>query len=371
MAITPIRKPWCSTMSGRERFNNQMHYKPVDRSFNMEFGYWEENYKQWPIFVDNGITTEDEADELFAFDYGFGAGINAWFSHPMPQTILEETESHIIRVNGIGVVEKVPRDGHSSIPHYMRSSIETPEDWKRVKEEYFSRTHPNRERDFAKLDIKCAKDRDWPAGVNVGSMIGLIRDMLTVEGLAYAMYDYPEMVEDMVETCCVLVEDALDKLLPRYEFDYAYGWEDICFKNGPLVSVDFFRNVIAPRYKRINNKLKKAGIDLWYMDCDGDVRPILRDFLDNGVNCLFPFEVNCCCHPGELLNEYGGELRIMGGFDKIQMIKGKDTIKAYMKTLEPLVAKGGFIPFCDHRCPPDVTQENYFYYLDLKEATFG
>ena len=37
--------------------------------------------------------------------------------------------------------------------------------------------------------------------------------MLTFEGLAYAIYDYPDMVEDMVETACVLVEDELDQVL--------------------------------------------------------------------------------------------------------------------------------------------------------------
>jgi len=247
----------------------------------------------------------------------------------------------------------------------------TPEDWARVKEEYFDRNHPSRFPDRKLLDELCREDRDNPVGVNVGSMIGKVRDLLTFEGLAYSIYDYPDMVEDMVESCCVLVEDSLDKLLPLYQFDFAAGWEDICYKNGPIVSVDFFKNVVAPRYARINKKLKQYGIEIWFTDCDGDVRPILPYFLENGINCLFPFEVNCCCHPGELLDEYGGELRIMGGFDKMQMIAGKEQIKAYMKSLEPFVAKGGYIPFCDHRCPPDVTQENYFYYLDLKEATFG
>ena len=76
-------------------------------------------------------------------------------------------------------------------------------------------------------------------------------------------------------------------------------------------------------------------------------------------------------HPADLLNEFGKELRIMGGFDKIQMIKGKEAIKAYMKTIVPLVERGGFIPFCDHRCPPDVKEEDYLYYLDLKEQMFG
>jgi uroporphyrinogen decarboxylase len=79
----------------------------------------------------------------------------------------------------------------------------------------------------------------------------------------------------------------------------------------------------------------------------------------------------CCCHPGELLREYGRDLRIMGGFDKLQLKSGPKAIRDYMKTLEPWVERGGFIPFCDHRCPPDVSWDNYIYYLDLKEKTFG
>ena len=61
----------------------------------------------------------------------------------------------------------------------------------------------------------------------------------------------------------------------------------------------------------------------------------------------------------------------MGGIDKMELAKGPEAIKAYLKSIERLVARGGYIPFCDHRCPPDVKQEYYLYYLDLKEQMFG
>jgi hypothetical protein len=51
MTITPCRPKWKGTMTDRERFNRQMHYQPVDRCFNMEFGYWDENFTEWPLFV--------------------------------------------------------------------------------------------------------------------------------------------------------------------------------------------------------------------------------------------------------------------------------------------------------------------------------
>ena len=84
---------------------------------------------------------------------------------------------------------------------------------------------------------------------------------------------------------------------------------------------------MTPRYKRIRRKLDAHGVALWYTDCDGDVRPILPCLLEGGINCLFPFEVMGCAHPGELLDAYDGQLRIMGGVDKIQLASGRAAIR--------------------------------------------
>jgi len=371
MPITPCRAKWAGTMTDRERFRRQMHYQPTDRCFNMEFGYWEENFHLWPLFVDNGITTNEEADVFFNFDHIAVIGGNVGLSPAFKDEVVEQTATTKIIRNGDGLLAEVPLDGHDTIPHYMKSSIETPDDWAEVKAERFRVDDPARIINIERLKARHPADRDYPLGVDCGSMIGQVRNMLTFEGLAYACYDYPAMVEDMVETRCVMVEHFLDQVLGHFDFDYASGWEDICFKNGPIVSAPFFRDVVMPRYKRIDAKLKAHGIDLWYTDCDGDVRPILPYLLEGGINCLFPFEVNGCSHPGELLDQYHGQLRIMGGVDKIELGKGRDAIKAYLETLAPLVERGGYIPFCDHRCPPNVDPDDYLYYLDLKEQMFG
>ncbi len=371
MQIKPIRPKWKGTISDRERFNNQMHYKPVDRCFNMEFGYWDENFQLWSIFKDNNITNNSDADIFFNFDRFEVISGQYWLSPAFEEKVIEIMGDKKILQNSDGLFAESPIDGHDTIPHYLESSIKTPQDWKRVKEERFDLKSPHRKLNVEELIKKHPTSRDYPLGIDCGSMIGRIRNMLTFEGLVYACFDYPDMVEDMVETSCVMVENTLDQLLGRIDFDFASGWEDICFKNGPIVSVDFFRKVVVPRYKRISKKLHQHGIDIWFTDCDGDVRPILPMLLESGINCLFPFEVNCCCHPAELLKEYGKDLRIMGGCDKMALGNGPQAIKEYMKTLVPLVERGGYIPFCDHRCPPNVKQEDYLYYLNLKEQMFG
>ncbi|HET6429462.1 MAG TPA: uroporphyrinogen decarboxylase family protein [Phycisphaerae bacterium] len=371
MSIVPCRPKWKGTMTDRERFNRQMHYQPVDRCFNMEFGYWQENFSAWPMFVDNDVTNNAEADRFFNFDRIAGAGGNIWLHPTFPRRIVQETDDKQIIMNAEGLLAEVPKDGHDTIPHFIKASVVTPDDWRRCKAERMRLDDPVRTIDVEALRRQHPADRDYPLGINCGSMIGKVRDLLTFEGLAYACYDYPDMVEDMVETCCQLVEHALDQVLGRIDFDYASGWEDICFKNGPIVSLGFFQRVILPRYKRIGDRLHAAGIDLWYTDCDGDVRRLLPGFLAAGINCLFPYEVNSCIHPAKLLAEYGKDLRIMGGIDKLEMRKGKQAIRKYLKSVAPLVERGGYIPFCDHRCPPDVNPDDYLYYLDLKEQMFG
>ena len=370
--IRPIRASWKKgTMSGRERFNRQMSFRGVDRSFNMEFGYWDELFGKWPVFRENNIKDNREADVLFAFDPIHTISGKAFMNPPFSREVIGVKGNTQTIINEDGLLAEIPMDGHATIPHFIKSSIVTPDDWKRVKEERFRLDDPGRLPDVERLKKLHPQERGYPLGIDCGSMIGKVRDMLTFEGLCYTVYDYPDMLEDMVETCCRIVERILDHVLPHFQFDFASGWEDICYKNGPILSPDFFRQVVAPRYRRISKKLQSHGISLWYTDCDGDVRAILPILLDSGINCLFPFEVNCCAHPGQLLDQYPGALRIMGGVDKMKLIEGKEAIRRYLESLAPYVARGGYIPFCDHRCPADVKQENYLYYLDLKEKMFG
>ena len=195
---------------------------------------------------------------FFQFDRLCVIGGSWWMEPPFPYQVVEETADTRIIMNGDGLLAEVPRDAHDTIPHFLKATVCTP-DWKRVKAERFR--PEGRVIDVEALKKAHPADRDYPLGVDVGSMIGKIRDMLTFEGLCYAMYDYPAMVEDMVETCCVLVEQTLDQLLPHFDFDFASGWEDICFKNGPIVTPAFFRDVVMPRYKRIHQKLKAHGVE--------------------------------------------------------------------------------------------------------------
>ena len=69
--------------------------------------------------------------------------------------------------------------------------------------------------------------------------------------------------------------------------------------------------------------------------------------------------------------ECGKDIKLIGGVDKTRLIAGKEEIDKEIERIRPMVEEGGFIPHVDHRCPPDVTLENYNYYLKRKREAFG
>ena len=100
--ITPMRPRWKGTMTDRERFNRQMHYQPVDRCFNMEFGYWEENFHQWPMFYENGIKDNDQADVFLNFDRTKRIEGEIWLCPLFEERVLEVRADTEVRINSDG-----------------------------------------------------------------------------------------------------------------------------------------------------------------------------------------------------------------------------------------------------------------------------
>jgi uroporphyrinogen decarboxylase len=371
---------WPGTLTSRQRFLRQLNGEPVDRSVNREFGYWDEVYDSWNLFLKHDLTSEGKANRFFGFDpfHRVAAshpetGNYLWLNPPFKRTVIESKDGVDIIRNEEGLLAEVSTRKPDVIPHFLSSSIQTPEDWKIIKEERLNVNHPSRNipMEYIKQQQEWyPDDHEYPLGIYVGSLIGKVRDLLTFEGLSYAWFDYPEMVEDMVETCCQLIEKYLDQMLPHFSIDYAMGWEDISFNSGPLITIDLWERIVVPRYQRISKKLREHGVDIYIVDTDGRIDQIVPGFLEGGVNVMFPYEVKPNMFVGDFLQKFP-EIKVMGGIDKFALIKGRDAIDSYLESILPYVKQGRFIPHVDHRCPPNVKEDDYLYYLEKKKELFG
>ena len=104
------------------------------------------------------------------------------------------------------------------------------------------------------------------------------------------------------------------------------------------------------------------------LDSDGDITKLIPIWLEGGVNVIYPFEVQAGMDVIKARKEFGKELRMIGGFDKRACAKGKKAIDKEFDRLEPLVKEGGYILSPDHSFPPDVSFENYRYFMEEWKA---
>jgi uroporphyrinogen decarboxylase len=354
----------------RERWRRTMFFQKVDCIPNFEFGYWAETLTVWhEQGLPRHITDEESAYAYFGIETSKSAPVDVMGLRPgFEHKIIEEDDDYVTYRNEEGTTERINKKGDKSIPQHLDFHLKDRKTW----EEYKWRLKAGPDRVPANWPqlVEAYNNRDYPLATRIGSMIGVPRNWIGFEGIAMMVYDDPELLEEIVETLCCLVCDSLQRVLSDVEFDFAAGWEDICFNSGPIVGVPFMRDVVAPRYKRITDLLHKHGCHVAWTDTDGNIVPIVDSFLAGGINCMFPVEVHGGSDPVLLRKRWPG-LLLQGGVCKMRIAEGPEAIRAEMKRLLPLVKEGGFLPGFDHRVPSNIRLSDYLYYMKLKRDLFG
>ena len=292
-------------MNHRQRIKAVMHYEKYDRLPLVFFGWWPETLKKWCA---EGHITQEMVDKFHGesspgdrmvmdqlgidFNWARFASGHMTLRPEFPTEILniEADGSKIIR-NGSGLIQRI-KDGVTSIPAEIGTTLTGREAWESM---YLEKLQYCPERVSMEAVARWRKDRensDIPLGIFCGSLYGSIRDMLGVQELSYLAVDDEELYVEIIDTIGNLCFKVTEQLLSTgIRFDYAHFWEDICFRNGPLVRPDVFRELVGPHYKRITSLVRQHGIDIISLDCDGYIDHLLPIWMENGVNTMFPIEV--------------------------------------------------------------------------------
>ncbi len=368
-------------MSSKERFLNVFQYKEVDHVPDVEFGYWTETLKRWHNEgLPRWVTDDVKANTFFGFEgrrweIPVGEKVPLGFidfrrAVPFrgfePEILSEDERTYTVRdENGVISIQWKP-EVSISIPRFIDFPVKDRASWERYRERFNIKDikYP----DNWEILKERYRERTYPLGVDAGGFFGWARNFMGLENLCLMFFKDPDLVHDIfnfrTEMVLRTVERAVREIRPR--IDYAHWWEDMAYNKGPLISTKFFKEFMIPQYKRITNFLKEHGIWINIVDCDGYIDPLVPLWLEAGINCMFPLEVRAGSDPVQMRRKYGRDVLLMGGVDKMALIKGKDAIKKELKRLKPLIEEGGYIPTVDHRVPSDVSYENYLYYLAEK-----
>lgn len=361
-------------MNERERFFATMHYQPRDRSPIYDFSFWDETIVVWHEQGLPRTVTLQNSDHFFGMDSFHYTGVTADLVPPFPHVVLEDRGDHevIQQTDGVRVLR---RKFMGSIPQHVGHLLVDRESWRKYYAPRLDPTRPARYPADWDKRVKTWTDpkRDKVLVLPGGSLYGRLRDWIGMENLALIIYDEPAWFEEMVTTLADCTIGTLTRILETGgRFEACGMWEDMAYNAGPLISPGHFKKYLVPHYRRITDLLHKYGVDVIWVDCDGNIEKLIPLWLDSGVNCMFPLEVGTWgADPVSLRKQYGKDLLMMGGFDKHILARSKEDIAREIDRLTPLVEEGGFIGFCDHRVPPDVSLENYQYYLQTVRRVWG
>jgi uroporphyrinogen-III decarboxylase len=380
-----------SKMTDRERFRATMHFRKADRlPFCEWFGYDYETVLNWfkqgmPLssitFQRDGFAggrwgprpdlrgsffgldaIGDRTGEVFMIDAG-----------PIPRyvsTTISSDEMHKVFVSPDGTTQKVALNKPVyTFPEVLDWPVKTIDDWIAIKDRFDSNDPRRYPLDWSDKLIEYYKTTDHPIGLMVCGFFYVARQLMGTINLLTSFYRNPELVRSIIDFWAdFLVESNKEAVesLKTEGLDYVGIWEDFAYKHGPHLSPKIFREFMLPNYKKLTEFLKRNGIDLIFIDTDGNPTALIPLLLEAGVNGLYPLEVAAGMDARVLRNEYRDNLLLIGNLDKRVLLRSKDEIKKEVESKVPLLAeKGGYIPSLDHTVPPDVPYENYLYYLDV------
>ena len=369
-------------MNNRKRALAVLNYMDYDRLPIVHFGFLRQTLERW---CHEGHITIEEIDEngmegealgrKLGFDFNW---YTVWKSRS-PGLLQPQFERKILdtRTDGSYIVQEpygaivLRKENIHSIPAEMDHILKDRTSWER---EYLPKLEYSQDRlDFEELAALCDdSEREYPIGIYCSSLYGEIRNWFGIYGLSYIAVDdeglYDEIINTVGELCYRVTKRALST---GEKFDFGHFWEDICFKNGPLVDPEVFSKKVGPHYRKITELLNGYGINIVSVDCDGCIDALVPIWLDNGVNTMFPIEVGTWGGSIKPWREkYGRELRGVGGMDKRVLSADYAAVDAEIERLRPLVESGGYIPCPDHRLPHDVKWENVRYYCERMRQIF-
>lgn len=384
-------------MNDRERILAVLNGEDYDRLPLVHFGFLRATLEKWEAegHIDlrelDPVGDATPGEEKLARQLGFDANYHRVFSPnaridpPFESRVLEVTPEGFRKVlTGSGAIVLDSDDNQSISPHVdhiLKGRREWEEEFlprlefapKRVDEVQVNCGGEMKRFDAGGREYLLRADRETHILLHCGSLYGSLRDYLGVENLCYLQADDPalfaEMVDVNAELCFQCTRAALASGVP---FDIGHFWEDIAFKNGPLVNPQVLRDRVGPHYRRITELLNKHGIHLVSLDCDGLIDTLVPVWLDNGVNVMFPIEVGTWgASLAPWRKKYGKGLLGVGGMDKRVFTRDYAGVDAEVERLRRLVDLGGYLPCMDHRIPGDAIWENVQYYCERMRTAFG
>ncbi len=380
-------------MNLRERYIECLTFgKPDQFIFQHTFGLMPGTLERWH---NEGLSREidieeDCKDEKIRQYFGFDQRvpelpINFELYPSFEPQVIEETDEYVIRQDKMGTVGKINK-GITTLPLPIQFPVKDSDNW---KEEYRPRLHysSNRFGDDWEEHYQRIRNQGLPITVNWKGFYWFPRDLMGDEKLCMAYYLQPDLVHDILDTYAEMLIATSEELLEKAEIDAMHMSEDMCYRNGMMVSPDTFREFMLPHYKRLVSLYQGHGTKVFSVDTDGNLNELIPLLIEAGINVIMPCEVQAGNDIVEMRKKYGKAIAFVGGINKRALADNPHSLIPLSRTgdintrqaieeeiayrLSPMLETGGYIAGLDHRVLPETSLENFTYYVRMVREHLG
>lgn len=353
-------------MNYREQVIRTMQFQEVDSlPFRHAYGLMPGVLAEWQA---QGLPGRVQTDQDIYEYFGFPARarplpVDLGPRPAFPVRVLAETAEYRIATDELGRTTKVLKD-YASLPLPTDFPVKDLAGWQAYKPRLkFSpdRVGPDLEKTIAENIARGHLNSFGTMG-----FYWLPRDLMGDELLCLAYYEQPDLVRDMLETWCALIEQTLAAVLARAKLDEIHFGEDMAYKNASMVGPAIFREFIQPYYERVQALVQRHAVPIFSVDTDGCVNELIHWFAAGGVNVIGPNEVNAGNDIVAYRQRLGRTFGYDGGLDKRTLLKGRGAIDAMLERVIPFMkATGGGWTIClDHRVLKGTPLADFQYYVD-------
>jgi len=140
--------------------------------------------------------------------------------------------------------------------------------------------------------------------------------------------------------------------------------DDYGTQESQLIDHDHFRQYYRPHIARIIKAMSQSApaAKIMFHSC-GNVRPLIPDFIEMGIDILNPVHINAAgMEPYQLKKDFGKDVVFWGGGVDTQKILARGTVKDVTddvrKNIDALAPGGGFVFAAVHNVLSEVPPEN-------------
>jgi len=343
----------CEGMTSRERVGRCLRHERPDRVPIFEC-FWDATIDRWR---GEGLPPDISAEDYFGLEIELMEVDNTF---GFPPEIVERTGEYVIERDGWGYLKRNWADRRST-PELLDFAVKSRADWDALKR----RLTPDAARvDWTATRAQHARWREEGQFICLEAMIGydIVWRKMGVERALMAIAEDPHWIMEIYEYDANMLIGMADLFLNSgMDFDGAWLYDDLAYKNGPLFSPRAYREQLLPYHKQVVDYFHSKGLPVILHSC-GNIMALADALVEAGFDCLQPLEVKAGVDLAHLVQEYGRDVCFMGGVDVRALVAPEEVemereVKAKLDI--GMASPGGYVFHSDHSIPNQVSFARY------------